>query len=50
MGIEVNTRVLNMDKVPKALAIYKSRGLIKMVVEKSTYKILGVHIIGHLAT
>ncbi len=48
MGIEVDSRVLKMDKVPKALVIYKLKGLKKMVVEKSTNKILGVQIIGHL--
>src|SRR5437016_11495176 len=34
-----------MSKVPKAIVIRETRGLIKMVAEASTGRILGVHIL-----
>jgi len=42
-------RTLLMADVPKALIVNKTRGLIKMVVDPQTQKILGVHILSSLA-
>lgn len=43
-------RTVYMDKVPKALAINDTRGLIKMVAHPKTGKIIGVHILSPLAS
>lgn len=40
-----NCRTVYMDKVPKALAVNDSRGLIKIVTHHQTNKIMGVHIL-----
>ncbi|MEO9309289.1 MAG: mercury(II) reductase [Nitrososphaera sp.] len=42
-------RTLLMKDVPKAVIVNKTKGMIKMVVEPSTQKILGVHIISSMA-
>src|SRR2546427_7054333 len=44
-GIECACRTIPMSKVPKAIVIRETRGLIKMVAEASTGRILGVHIL-----
>ena len=44
-GIECACRTIPMTKVPKAVVIRDTRGLIKMVVNASTGRILGVHIL-----
>src|SRR2546421_5501390 len=44
-GIEGACRTIPMSKVPKAIVIRDTRGLIKMVAESSTGRILGVHIL-----
>src|SRR2546422_1170781 len=44
-GIECACRTIPMSKVPKAIVIRDTRGLIKMVAEASTGRILGVHIL-----
>ncbi len=44
-GIEVKTSVLSLDNVPRALAARDTRGLIKLVAEKETGKLIGAHII-----
>lgn len=43
-------RTVYMDKVPKALAINDTRGLLKMVVHHETKKIMGVHILSPVAS
>ena len=44
-GYECACRTIPMSKVPKAIVIRDTRGLIKMVAESSTGRILGVHIL-----
>tara|TARA_R110000850_G_scaffold16864_3_gene52231 strand:- start:14960 stop:16396 length:1437 start_codon:yes stop_codon:yes gene_type:complete len=41
-GIEIESRVLTLDNVPRALANFDTRGFIKMVAEARTGRILGV--------
>ncbi len=45
-GYKCVCRTVEMKKVPKAITIRETRGLIKMVAENSTGRILGVHILG----
>lgn len=45
MGYRVKSRALDLKHVPKARAIRDVRGLIKIVAEEETEKILGVHIL-----
>ncbi len=42
-GIDIDVRVLTFDKVPRAQAMKKTEGIVKMIIEKQTGKILGVH-------
>jgi mercuric reductase len=44
-GYECNCRVLNFSDVSKARIIGNTRGVIKMVVDNETYRILGIHIL-----
>ncbi len=44
-GYKCACRTVEMSKVPKAITIRETRGLIKMVAENSTGRILGVHIL-----
>src|SRR3546814_7477763 len=44
-GIDVRTSVLSLDNVPRALAARDTRGLIKLVAERSTKRLIGAHII-----
>ncbi|MGI0080558.1 MAG: mercury(II) reductase [Nitrososphaerales archaeon] len=44
-GIKCNCRVLPLEAVPKAQIIGDARGLVKMVVDWNTKKIIGVHIL-----
>lgn len=44
-GITTITSVLPLDLVPRALAARDTRGLIKLVADKSNKKLLGAHII-----
>ncbi len=44
-GVEIVTSVLGLEHVPRALAARDRRGLIKLVAEKDSKKLLGVHII-----
>src|SRR5712692_9189174 len=48
-GYECACRTVEMSKVPKAITIREARGLIKMVAESSTGRILGVHILAENA-
>ena len=42
---EVKTRVLSLENVPRALAARDTRGLIKLVADARTDRLLGVHIL-----
>ncbi len=44
-GYKCTCRTVEMNKVPKVITIRETRGLIKMVAENSTGRILGVHIL-----
>lgn len=44
-GLNVRSKVLDLKYVPRARAIRDTRGLIKMVVEEGTKRILGIHIL-----
>ena len=44
-GIEVKTAILPLDHVPRALAARDTRGLIKLVADSATAKLLGAHIL-----
>ena len=44
-GLEVAVSVLKLKHVPRALAARDTRGLIKLVAEKGSKKLLGAHII-----
>ncbi len=44
-GIAYDCRVLPMSYVPRALANRDTRGLVKLVVEQKTERILGVHVL-----
>jgi mercuric reductase len=44
-GFEVKTSVLSLDNVPRALAARDTRGLIKLVADGATGKLIGAHIL-----
>lgn len=44
-GYEVETRILTLDNVPRALANFDTRGFIKLVADKNTRRILGSQIV-----
>ncbi len=44
-GIEVRTSVLPLDAVPRALAARDTRGLIKLVAEVASDRLIGAHIL-----
>ena len=44
-GHAVRTSVLSLDNVPRALAARDTRGLIKLVADGATRKLLGAHIL-----
>jgi len=44
-GIEIRTSTLSLDNVPRALAARDTRGLIKLVAERATRKLIGAHIL-----
>src|SRR2546428_666793 len=48
-GYECACRTIPMSKVPKAVIIRDTRGLVKMVAEASTGRILGIHILAENA-
>jgi mercuric reductase len=43
-------RIVHMNKIPKALAVNDTRGLLKMVVRHKTKKVVGVHILSTVAS
>ncbi len=46
-GYEILKVVFPVEHIPKAQAIFKTEGLIKMIADKKTNKILGVHMLSH---
>lgn len=44
-GLSVKAQTLNFSMVPKAQCIRDTRGLVKMVAEENSHRILGVHIL-----
>jgi mercuric reductase len=44
-GIAVRTSTLSLDNVPRALAARDTRGLIKLVADAATSKLIGAHIL-----
>jgi mercuric reductase len=44
-GLDIKTSVLTLDNVPRALAARDTRGLIKLVAERSTGRLIGAHIL-----
>jgi mercuric reductase len=48
-GRAVKVARLSFEDVPKAAAIRDTRGLIKMVADRETHRVLGVHMVGPLA-
>jgi mercuric reductase len=44
-GLKVDTPVLDLKNVPRALASRDTRGLIKLVAEKETGRLLGAHVL-----
>ncbi len=44
-GYDVKTSVLTLDNLPRALAARDTRGLIKLVADQSTGRLLGAHIL-----
>lgn len=44
-GITTDSRTLTLDHVPRALANFDTRGFIKMVVEKTSGRLLGVQVL-----
>jgi len=44
-GFNVKTSVLTLDNVPRALAARDTRGLIKLIADAETRKLLGAHIL-----
>ncbi|MBL4865880.1 MAG: mercury(II) reductase [Pseudomonadales bacterium] len=45
--IETDSRVLEMENVPRALANFETDGFIKLVVEKATGRLIGSQILAH---
>ena len=45
--IDTDSRVLDMENVPRALANFETDGFIKLVVEKETGRLIGAQILAH---
>lgn len=45
-GIDCTCRTLDLDQVPRALVSRSTRGLVKLVAERDSDRIIGVHILG----
>ena len=45
--IETDSRVLDMENAPRALANFETDGFIKMVTESATGRLVGVQILAH---
>lgn len=48
-GIDVQTSVLPLEAVPRALVNHETHGIIKLVADKATRKIRGVHVVAENA-
>ncbi len=46
-GYDVIKVVFPVEFVPKAQAIFKTEGLIKMIADKKTNKVIGIHMLAH---
>lgn len=46
-GINIDSRVLDMENVPRALANFDTDGFIKLVVEAETGRLIGAQILAH---
>ena len=46
-NIETDSRVLEMENVPRALANFETDGFIKLVTEKATGRLIGAQILAH---
>jgi mercuric reductase len=46
-NIETDSRVLDMENVPRALANFETDGFIKLVAEKQTGRLIGAQILAH---
>ncbi|MAA93013.1 MAG: mercury(II) reductase [Rheinheimera sp.] len=46
-GIETDSRVLDMENVPRSLANFETDGFIKLVVEKASGRLIGAQILAH---
>ena len=44
-GLDVETRLVPLDQVPRALAARDTRGLVKLVAERGSGRLLGAHIL-----
>jgi mercuric reductase len=44
-GLECECRVLGLEKVPRALVSRNTRGLVKLVAERDSGRVLGVHLL-----
>lgn len=48
-GYACDCRVITMGRVPKALTVGDTRGVLKMVADAKTHRVLGVHIVSPIA-
>ena len=46
-GLEVESRLLTLDNVPRALANFDTTGFVKLVAEKGSGRLLGAQILAH---
>ena len=46
-GIEYEKVIFPVSYIPKAQAIFKTGGVIKMIAEKDTKRVLGIHLLAH---
>ena len=46
-GIEYEKVIFPVSYIPKAQSIFKTKGIIKMIAEKDTKRVLGIHILAH---
>ena len=44
-GFKVDARVLEFSKVPRAIISFRTEGIVKMVVDRETNRVLGVHVL-----
>lgn len=44
-GLEVDSRTLALENVPRALANFDTTGFVKLVIDKSTGRLIGAHIL-----